>query len=245
MPQTVLIIEDEPDVVRIVEHNLRREGFKVLSAGDGATGLDLAVRRLPDIILLDLMLPGLSGTEVLKALKAGSAASGIPVILLTARVEELDRILHFELGADDYVTKPFSSREVVLRIKAILRRGSETARGDEETIECGPIRLDLATHRVTVSGEEIYLTVTEFRLLEDLARARGRVRSREKLLTDLWGYDSEVMSRTVDTHIRRVREKLGEASEWLQTLRGVGYRLQDPDATGTSSGQRPAPRAGC
>ncbi len=234
MPPTVLIIEDEPDVVRILEHHFRKEGFGFLSATSGAGGLDLVARRKPDIVVLDLMLPELSGTEVLKKMKGDPAMRGIPVILLTARVEEIDRIVHFELGADDYVPKPFSPRELVLRVRAILRRGKEAGVEEDRHVEVGPIRIDLATHTVKVNGVDVYLTVTEFRLLEDLARARGRVRSREKLLTDIWGYDAEVMSRTVDTHVRRLREKLGPAAGWLQTLRGVGYRIQDPAIAGGS-----------
>ncbi len=235
MAQNVLIIEDEADVVKILEHHFRREGFGVRSSTNGAGGLEQIARRKPDIVILDLMMPELSGTEVLKKLKGDPATRGIPVILLTARVEEIDRILHFELGADDYVPKPFSPRELVLRVRAILRRGKEAGHEEERHVEVGPIRIDLATHTVQVNGERIYLTVTEFRLLEDLARARGRVRSREKLLTDIWGYDAEVMSRTVDTHIRRLREKLGSAAGWLQTLRGVGYRIQDPEIAGGSA----------
>ncbi|HXI04481.1 MAG TPA: response regulator [Candidatus Saccharimonadales bacterium] len=230
MSHTILIIEDEPDVVRLLEQHFRREEFGVLSAGDGAGGLEIAARRKPDLIILDLMLPELSGTEVLKRLKTDAATRAIPVVLLTARIDEIDRVLHFELGADDYVGKPFSLRELVLRVRAILRRKESPTDATDPFLEAGPIRMDLATHTVMVSGETIYLTVTEFRLLEDLVRAHGRVRSREKLLTDIWGYDTDVMSRTVDTHVRRLREKLGSASGWLQTLRGVGYRILDPRA---------------
>ncbi len=178
------------------------------------------------------MLPDLTGIEVLKTLRAEVASQGIPVILLTARGEEVDRLLSFELGADDYVTKPFSVREIILRVRAVLKRAlarrNEAARWAGQVLAVGPFEMDLADHRVKVAGRPVDLTITEFKLLADLIRARGRVRSRDALLSEVWGYDAEVMSRTVDTHMRRLREKLGPAGSWLRTVRGVGYRVQDP-----------------
>ena len=232
MTEKVLVVDDERDIVEVVEYNLRRAGFRVSTSLDGKAALDTARRERPDLILLDLMLPDLSGTEVLRILRSEPATKTIPIIFMTARGEEIDRILGFELGADDYVTKPFSVRELVLRVRAVLRRGAaDGADGTgelEEVLSAGPIEVDTRQHEVRITGRPVDLTVTEFKLLSDLVRARGRVRSREVLLAEVWGYDSEVMSRTVDTHVRRLREKLGSAAAWLRTIRGVGYRVQDP-----------------
>jgi two-component system phosphate regulon response regulator PhoB len=228
MAETVLVVDDEKDIVDLLEYNLRQSGFRVLTAGDGKAAVDAALRDRPHLILLDLMLPDLSGTEVLKLLRSGESTRSIPVILLTARQEEIDRLLGFELGADDYVTKPFSVRELMLRVRAILKRRAGPAPGEAHVFRAGPIEVDVAQHRVRISGRPVDLTITEFRLLSDLVRARGRVRSRDVLLSEVWGYDAEVMSRTVDTHIRRLREKMAEAADWLTTVRGVGYRIADP-----------------
>ena len=234
MSGTVLVVDDEKDILDVVEFNLTQSGFNVHVAPDGRTAVDVARERKPDLILLDLMLPDLSGTEVLRLLRSNPSTRDVPIVFLTARGEEIDRIVGFELGADDYVTKPFSVRELVLRVKAVLRRSGieepvaplSTAR----SINIGPIELDPAEYRVRVGGREVDLTLTEFKLLSELVRANGRLKTRGSLLSEVWGYDSEVMSRTVDTHIRRLREKLGNASSWLRTVRGVGYRLQDPQA---------------
>jgi len=232
MPGTVLIVDDEKDILDVVEFNLTQSGFSVHVAPDGKTAVDLARKHRPDLILLDLMLPDFSGTEVLRVLKSDPSTKEVPIIFLTARGEEVDRVVGFELGANDYVTKPFSVRELVLRVKAVLRRshGDPPAPRGAGTgsIHVGPIELDPAEYRVRVGGREVDLTLTEFKLLSELVRANGRLKTRGSLLSEVWGYDSEVMSRTVDTHIKRLREKLGEASSWLQTVRGVGYRLQDP-----------------
>ncbi len=232
MTSTVLVVEDEPDVVEVLRHVLTKDGFRVEAAGDGKTAIDMARRMRPDLILLDWMLPELSGVEVLKMLRATETTEHVPVILLTARREEIDRVLAFELGADDYVTKPFSPREVVLRSRAVLRR--RTAEGEPQatrTLAVGPIRLDLDSFRAWVGNAPIVLTVTEFRLLADLIQAKGRVRTRDRLLAEVWKYDAEVLSRTVDTHMRRLREKLGPAAAWLETVRGVGYRIREPEAS--------------
>ncbi|MGD8376149.1 MAG: response regulator transcription factor [Acidobacteriota bacterium] len=225
---TVLVVDDEPDIVKILGHHLEREGFRVLAAGDGSEACAQARQNLPDLVILDLMLPEMSGMEVLKALRHDENTRQIPIILLTAKRDDLDRVLGFELGADDYVTKPFNPREMVLRARAILKRREQPEKPTGEVIVKGPIRVDLGNHVVRVAGETVSLTLTEFRLLTDLLRAGGRVRTRESLLDKVWGYDAEVMSRTIDTHIRRLRRKLGPAAEWLVTVRGVGYRIQDP-----------------
>ena len=224
----LLVVEDESDIAELLTRVFSREGFQVGVARDGVSALDAVRREPPDLVVLDWMLPELSGIEVLKELRARPETRQVPVILLTARREEIDRVLGLELGADDYVTKPFSSRELVLRIRGLLKRGERAVDPNEGALKLGPIEIHPADHRAIVGGRPLSLTLTEFRLLEDLVRARGRVRTRETLLSEVWGYDSEVLSRTVDTHVRRLRSKLREASDWLVTVRGVGYRIQDP-----------------
>ena len=228
MAETVLVVEDEPDIAELLHYVLTQEGFHVETAPDGRTALERARHVHPSLVVLDLMLPEVPGMEVLKALKGAPETRGARVILLTAKKDELDRVLGFELGADDYVTKPFSPRELVLRAKAVLKRGTDIPAAEAGRIRSGPIEVDLENHVVLLQGKALRLTLTEFRLLADLVRARGRVRSREALLAEVWGYDSEVLSRTVDTHVRRLRHKLGPASAWLVTVRGVGYRVQEP-----------------
>jgi two-component system phosphate regulon response regulator PhoB len=228
MAGKILVVDDERDIVEALHHVLTREGFTVVAAYDGREALEAIGRERPDLILLDVMLPERSGVEVLKALRGDGASRALPVILLTARKDEIDRVLGFELGADDYVTKPFSPREIVLRVKAVLKRGTSGSGDEGRTLRWGPIEVDLDNHRAAVAGRPLGLTITEFRLLADLVKARGRVRTREALLSEVWGYDAEVMSRTVDTHMRRLRNKLGNASPWLGTVRGIGYRVQDP-----------------
>jgi two-component system, OmpR family, phosphate regulon response regulator PhoB len=226
--QRLLVVEDESDIADLLVRVFSREGFQVGVAKDGLTALEALRREPPDLVVLDWMLPELSGIEVLKEMRAHPETRMVPVILLTARREEIDRVLGLELGADDYVTKPFSSRELVLRIRGLLKRGERKADPKEGALRLGPIEIQPADHRAVVGGKVLSLTLTEFRLLEDLVRARGRVRTRETLLSEVWGYDSEVLSRTVDTHVRRLRSKLREAADWLVTVRGVGYRIQDP-----------------
>jgi two-component system phosphate regulon response regulator PhoB len=229
MPATVLVVDDEPDIARILGFHLKKEGYQVVTAADGRAAVEEAQRHRPDLVILDLMLPELSGMEVLKVLRGDEVTRKIPVILLTAKKDELDRVLGFELGADDYVTKPFSPREVVLRVRAVLKRNDEEAEDRNGTLEYGPIEIDEENHLVRAAGKPVQLTLTEFRLLVDLVRSRGRVRTREALLNHVWGYTSDVMSRTVDTHVRRLRNKLGKAASWVATVRGVGYRVQDPN----------------
>ncbi len=230
MLPNILVVDDERDIVELLQHVLAKEGFRVGTAYDGREALDRVRDERPDLILLDVMLPELSGMEILKQLRSREDTRTIPVVLLTARQDEIDRVVGFELGADDYVTKPFSPREIVLRAKAILKRAanSHEAPTEGQILRYGPIEVDLDQHRALVSEQPLVLTITEFRLLADLVKARGRVRSREALLAEVWGYDSEVLSRTVDTHMRRLRNKLGSAASWLGTVRGVGYRVQDP-----------------
>lgn len=223
--ETILIVEDEPDIRELLTFTLAREGFAVLEAADGNRAVDLAVEKGPDLILLDLMLPGMDGLAVSKALQRRPDTAGIPIIMLTARGEEVDRIVGLELGASDYVVKPFSPREVVLRIRAVLRRSK--AAPDASFLGSGGIRLDPAVHAVYAGNAPVDLTITEFKLLEDLLRNKGKVRSREQLLNSVWGYSFEGYARTVDTHVRRLRGKLGDAAETIETVRGVGYRAKE------------------
>lgn len=221
----ILIVEDEQDVLDMLTTTLKKaDGFNVVTATDGASGLRLAREERPALIVLDLMLPKMPGLEVCKALKGDSATKHIPIIMLTAKAEEIDRIIGLEFGADDYVTKPFSPREIVLRIKAIIRRG----KGDviDEQLTVGPITLDPTRHEVTVNGKPIRLTSVEFKLLSMLMLRRGRVQARDRLLNEVWGYESLIDTRTVDTHVRRLRKKLGKAADGIETVRGFGYRLR-------------------
>jgi two-component system phosphate regulon response regulator PhoB len=225
-PKSILIVEDERDVVDLLTLNLRKAGgFAIFTANDGAAGLEKARNQKPAFIILDLMLPKMSGLEVCKILKSDPATRHIPILMLTARAEEIDRIVGLELGADDYVVKPFSPREVVLRINAILRRGQ--AEPVDERLTAGPITIDPARHRVSVGGRPVNLTSLEFKLLRTLMQRRGRVQERDRLLNDVWGYESVIDTRTVDTHVRRLREKLGAAGVVVETVRGFGYRLRD------------------
>jgi two-component system, OmpR family, phosphate regulon response regulator PhoB len=219
----ILIIEDESDVADLLTLNLRKAGFRFSTAADGASGLQKARDDGPDFIILDLMLPKMSGLEVCKILKSDTATSHIPILMLTAKAEEIDRIVGLEFGADDYVTKPFSPREVVLRIRAIFRRGEKA----DESLSAGPVSIDLARHQVRVNGKQVHLTSLEFKLLRTLMQRRGRVQDRDRLLNEVWGYESVIDTRTVDTHVRRLREKLGKAGDAIETVRGFGYRLRE------------------
>jgi two-component system phosphate regulon response regulator PhoB len=220
----ILVIEDEHDLQTVLEYNLRLAGYEVLQALRGEDGLQLARAHRPDLVCLDLMLPDLPGTDVCKALKHDPVTRDLPILMLTARGEEIDRVVGFELGADDYVTKPFSVRELLLRIQAILRRRS-TAPEAAPLIEFGRLRVDRDAHRVWVDGAEVALTALEFKLLLTLHERRDRVQSRSVLLDDVWGIQADITTRTVDTHVKRLREKLGAAGEYVETVRGVGYRF--------------------
>jgi phosphate regulon transcriptional regulator PhoB len=226
MNAKILIIDDEPDVLDMLSMNLKNAGLKIITAENGETGMVKAKTEVPALIVLDLMLPKISGIEVCKLLKRDSATSSIPIIMLTAKSEEVDRIVGLELGADDYVTKPFSPRELLLRIQSVLRR-SKTTETKAEKLKIGELLLDHARHEVFVKGASIELTATEFKLLAVLMERRGRVQSRDRLLNDVWGYESVIDTRTVDTHVRRLREKLAGLADYIETVRGVGYRIVD------------------
>jgi two-component system phosphate regulon response regulator PhoB len=224
MKPKILVVDDEPDVVELIRVNLTAAGFDVLIAGDGPEALRKARSAAPALVILDLMLPEVDGLEVCKLLRRDPATKPIPIVMLTAKAAEIDRVLGFELGADDYVTKPFSPRELVLRVKALLRRGQGTEESPDQ-IRIGALVVDISKHQVSVQNKAIDLTATEFKLLTVLAQRRGRVQSREQLLQDVWEYDNLIDTRTVDTHMRRLREKLGPAAKHLDTVRGVGYRF--------------------
>lgn len=223
----VLIVEDERDLAELLAYNLEKEGYQALVTGTGLEGLETARRETPDLILLDLMLPGMMGTEVCSSLRHSEKTRSIPVLMLTARGDEIDRVVGFEMGADDYIVKPFSMRELMLRIRAILRRSGPEAENAERQIQAGAVVIDCGSHRVTVAGVEIELTSTEYKLLLYLAEHRGRVMKRELLLQDVWGYNFVGDTRTVDTHITRLRNKLGDAGEMIKTVRGFGYKLEE------------------
>jgi two-component system phosphate regulon response regulator PhoB len=235
MPTNVLIVEDERDLQRVLSYNFKQAGFDVVSAMNGETALR-AVKEEPfDLVILDLMLPDMPGTEVCKRLKQSPETSSIPVIMVTAKGEEVDRVVGFELGVDDYVVKPFSVRELILRARAILRR-TESASQPEEKFEFGELRVDRAAHRAWVSGEEISFTALEFRLVIVLYDRRGRVMTRDTLLDEVWGSHVDVTARNVDTHVKRVREKLRAAGDYIETVRGVGYRFRaDPGEASSDS----------
>jgi two-component system phosphate regulon response regulator PhoB len=220
----VLVVDDEPDVLDLVSYNLGQAGFLVETAADGAEGLRKARSAVPDLILLDLMLPEMDGLEVCKLLRRDPKTNGIPIIMLTARAGEIDRIVGLELGATDYVPKPFSPRELVLRVKKRLEE-RQVGTAPRTAFTFGPLVLDVPRHVVTVKGKRIELTATEFKLLAILAQRIGHVQSREQLLRDVWEYETHIDTRTVDTHMRRLREKLGVAAKYLDTVRGVGYRF--------------------
>ena len=222
----ILVIEDEPDIRKNLEYNLSREGFKVSTAGSLKDGLKSLDSNTYSLILLDLMLPDGSGLDLCKKIKSNSSLESIPIIILTAKDDEVDKVVGFELGADDYVTKPFSVRELILRIKAVLKRGQKDS---NEIVEVerqfGDLRIDIESHEVHVDSKLVELTVLEFKLLNELVDKRGRVQSRDQLLSEVWGYNAEVTTRTVDTHIKRLREKIGPMGKYVQTIRGVGYKF--------------------
>ncbi|WP_373048861.1 winged helix-turn-helix domain-containing protein [Vulgatibacter sp.] len=222
----ILIVEDETDLRDLLAWNLKAAGHEVVEAATGAEGIAQARRIKPDLILLDLMLPDVPGTEVCRRVKSDAAFAGTRVVMLTARGEEIDRVVGFELGADDYVVKPFSVRELTLRIGAVLRRGKPETQ-EEKPIVAGRLLVDRPRHKVVVDGEDVALTALEFKLLWTLLSRRGRVQSRERLLEDVWEMSPDVTTRTVDTHVKRLREKLLGAGDYVETVRGVGYRFAE------------------
>ena len=224
--QKILVIEDHRDTRELLKYNLASAGFEVIAQEDGRQALETAHSFRPDLVLLDLMLPGLDGLEICRRLKQDQQTSAIPVVMLTAKGEEIDRIVGLELGADDYVVKPFSPRELILRIKAVLRRLDS---GDKPLVNAWTaegLHVDFEAHQVTVDDEPVPLTATEFKLLGELILGRGKVQTRDHLLDTVWDTHFEGYSRTVDTHVRRLRQKLGPYAQWIETVRGVGYRFR-------------------
>lgn len=228
MNEQILLVEDEVDLADALSFALEREGFVANVAHTGRAAIELAQKKPPpDLVLLDVMLPDIPGTEVCRQLRAQESTRQVPVIMVTARGEEIDRVVGFEVGADDYVVKPYSTRELVLRVRAVLRRRNALdAAASEEAQTFGLLRIDPAAHQAWVSDEEIVLTALEFRLLQTLLTRRGRVQTRDTLLSDVWGITAEVTTRTVDTHVKRLREKLGDGGTYIETVRGTGYRFR-------------------
>ena len=230
MSQKILIIEDEPDIRKTLEYNISREGYEVISASSLSEGREKLESASFSLLLLDLMLPDGSGLDLCRELKQDKSLSSMPVIILTAKDDEVDKVVGFELGADDYVTKPFSVRELIRRVKAVLKRGERKSDNMEVQRQFGQLKIDVDSHEVFVNEEMVSLTALEFKLLRQLVDRRGRVQSRDQLLSDVWGYSSDVTTRTVDTHIKRLREKLGDMGKYVQTIRGVGYKFtRTPD----------------
>ncbi len=227
MKTTILIVEDEQDLVGILEYNLQKEGYHTRCALDGAGAYkELAQNPVPDLLLLDLMLPDTSGVEICKEIRSDKRTAQIPILMLTAKGEEIDRVVGFEVGADDYVVKPFSVRELMLRIRALLKRTGPVEPQEEQETVFGLLRVNMPAHRVWVDDEEVVLTALEYRLLITFLDRRGRVQTRDTLLTDVWGISADVTTRTVDTHVKRLREKLGAGGSYIETVRGVGYRFR-------------------
>ncbi|MBM3244759.1 MAG: response regulator transcription factor [Candidatus Omnitrophica bacterium] len=228
MKQKILIVDDEKDIVKMLDYNLKKEGFRAVSCHDGEDALDLAAREHPDLIILDLMLPGIDGLEVCKTLKKETKTSKIPIIMLTAKTQEADKIVGLELGADDYITKPFSPRELIARVKAVLRRGKEKD-ALPEILKIGDLEIDFSKITVKVNNKPVELTAKEFELLRTLIKAKGRVLSRDYLLDSIWGFDHamEIQTRTVDVHIRTLRKKLKKESRRIITVKNYGYRFEE------------------
>jgi two-component system, OmpR family, phosphate regulon response regulator PhoB len=231
----ILVVDDEPDVTDLVAYHLRAKGFVVETLTDPNASIGTARSFLPDLVILDVMMPDLNGIQICRMLRADAKLKRVPVIFLTAKAEEGDRIQGLEIGADDYICKPFSNKELVLRVQSILRRAGLEETTAPRQLTLGKIVLDVDRHEVRVDGEKIELTATEFKLLHLLMQRRGRVQSREHLLINVWQYETEIETRTVDTHVRRLREKLGTEAEWIETIRGVGYRMADAKTTPAKS----------
>jgi two-component system phosphate regulon response regulator PhoB len=231
--ERVLVVDDEPDIVALVAYHLAKAGYRVSTATNGADAIEQAKAEMPALIVLDLMLPGMSGFDVLERLRADDATASVAVLMLTARREEVDRIRGLSLGADDYLTKPFSPQELVLRVGAILRRVSAAGLASRDVMTIGALRIDRASHRVSVLDEEIDLTPTEFKLLLTLAERKGRVQARSHLLETVWDAAPDIQTRTVDMHVQRLRTKLGAAGDMIETVRGFGYRINAGPARGS------------
>jgi len=226
MSERILVVDDEPDLLELVRLNLSQAGFEVDTAATGGEAMKALRNVRPDLMVLDLMLPDTSGTDLCRELRSDAAFAELPIIMLTARADEVDRVVGFELGADDYVTKPFSPRELVLRVRAVLRRRNPAA-SEPDALVHGALQLDAARHRCFVDGAEVDLTAKEFELLSQLMGQPGRVMTRDGLLDRVWGSDITVTTRTIDTHVKRLREKLGEAGDLIETVRGIGYRFAE------------------
>jgi two-component system phosphate regulon response regulator PhoB len=226
--QSILIIEDDKHISKLVKYNLEKSGYDCTVADDGEEALDILSKERPDLIILDIMLPKMDGFELCRAFKQDAKLKNIPIIMLTAKGEEVDRIVGLELGADDYVVKPFSPRELVLRVKAILKRG-KIEESPKDIIQRGNLVINVPKHRVTVNNKEVELTPIEFKLLVTLIERNGRIQSRDQLLSDVWDMHADVFTRTVDTHIKRLREKLGKIGDSIETVRGLGYRFREED----------------
>lgn len=224
----ILVVEDEEDILDLVSYHLEQAGFETLKLNSGEKALEVAQKTIPDLIILDIMLPGVQGTEICKLLKQHEETREIPVMMLTARREEIDRVVGFELGADDYVTKPFSPRELVLRVKAILKRIKKQP-DNRSVFHFKGLTIDVPRHQVLLENKPINLTATEFKLLLTLVERKGRVQTRDMLLESVWGYEYVGFTRTVDTHVRRLRAKLGSRGKYIETVRGVGYRFREVD----------------
>lgn len=229
-PKKILIVDDEPDVADLVSYHLKAKGYKVVAINDPNLSIGTARSFLPDLIILDIMMPDLNGSQICRILRADPKFKNVPIIFLTAKGEETDRIVGFEIGCDDYICKPFSTKEIGFRIQSILRRTVTGVPQETKRLQVGQIVLDIECHLAAVNGRPIDLTATEFKLLRLLMERRGRVHTREHLLINVWNYETEIETRTVDTHIRRLREKLGSEADWIETIRGVGYRMAERKA---------------
>jgi two-component system phosphate regulon response regulator PhoB len=232
-PKRILVVDDESDVTDLVAYHLRSKGFQVEAVNDPNSSIGVARTFLPDLVILDVMMPDLNGIQICRMLRADPKLKKVPVIFLTAKAEENDRIQGLELGADDYICKPFSIKELVLRVQSITRRISEALPEEPKRLQVGQIVIEVDRHEAFVHGRKIDLTATEFKLLRLLMERRGRVQTREHLLINVWNYETEIETRTVDTHVRRLREKLGTEADWIGTIRGVGYRMAERRAAET------------
>lgn len=234
-PKKILLVDDESDVTDLVAYNLKAKGFQVEVVNDPNGSIGVARTFLPDLVILDVMMPDLNGIQICRMLRADPKLKKVPVIFLTAKAEENDRVQGLETGADDYICKPFSTKELILRVQTILRRLSDAAPEEPKRLQVGEIVIDTERHEVQLHGQPIELTATEFNLLKLLMERRGRVQTREHLLLNVWNYETEIETRTVDTHVRRLREKLGDQADWIETIRGVGYRMAEKRAQETGS----------
>ena len=234
-PKKILVVDDESDVSELVAYHLKAKGFQVEVVNNPNSGIGMARTFLPDLVILDVMMPDLNGIQICRMLRADPKLKKVPVIFLTAKAEENDRVQGLEIGADDYICKPFSTKELVLRVQTVLRRLSDRTAAEPKLIQVGQIVIDIDRHEVRLHGKPIELTATEFNLLRLLMERRGRVQTREHLLINVWNYETEIETRTVDTHVRRLREKLGSEADWIETIRGVGYRMAERKSQETST----------